>query len=860
MSFQTHISPLFFTELENDFPLIREAFVKSFDEESVRQMDQALLIFQRLKEIHLKLGEIFKQYPAFTELFNKQYLSYKKISEREQIVETCFLEDSLIPQDQNYLFLKDDQVDTNALQTFQTEILAWGDTQVSFHKATQEQVKEHFELELRRKDLSCQCTQCLGAYRTRLREFLYKEQMRLIVEAHDQIKQNLSELSFKDMGQEISQLRKKLDKNFFRSRYHLRRSSLSKLESQTRTAFRDYFSPTSELGKQHSLLVLPLLKEHLRSESLNQELITPEEYQRFFTQIDLGLWKPEHILLKEFAKFVRSVLSYKRRDISGNILREYLGQFWIHSKARLIKRKIIYHQGPTNSGKTHHAVERLCESPSGCYLAPLRLLAGELYDRMTDKGVKTTLLTGEEVIDTPDATHYSSTIEMAKLQQRFDTCVIDEIQMISDPQRGWAWTRALINICADEVHICGDDSVMELVQQILKLTGDELEVRQYERMTPLETLGHTLPLTQLEKGDALIVFSRRNALKYKADLEDVGFKVSIVYGRLGPEVRREQARKFDQGETDIMVSTDAIAMGMNLPIQRIIFSTLSKNFNSKEYHLNDSEIKQISGRAGRYGRYPTGYVSCLTRVQDGLERIDEALEVELDQKDFAMVGPDVEIFNQVNQALATNSLPELKLSEFLRLFNAMSFERPFYCVDLKEMIEVAEMVEAADEHTESLTHTEIFGFACAPVNLGLIDHVQYFVWILNRYVANQPIYYEPIDSESDDIDYLETSIKCVELYQWLARHFSNKNFSFETNDILINKGAAIEKLNTLLSNRITKSCSSCGKALSYSTRFHICDECFNLRRQRQRHRHAQKGPSQNSSRNSKKGRKRPARR
>ena len=78
-------------------------------------------------------------------------------------------------------------------------------------------------------------------------------------------------------------------------------------------------------------------------------------------------------------------------------------------------------------------------------------------------------------------------------------------------------------------------------------------------------------LGDLEKSDALIVFSRKNALKYKAELERVGFKVSIVYGRLSPEVRREQARKFDSGETDIIVATDAIAMGMNLPIKRIIF-------------------------------------------------------------------------------------------------------------------------------------------------------------------------------------------------------------------------------------------------------------------------------------------------
>ena len=108
-------------------------------------------------------------------------------------------------------------------------------------------------------------------------------------------------------------------------------------------------------------------------------------------------------------------------------------------------------------------------------------------------------------------------------------------------------------------------------------------------------------------------------MKYKHELEKCGFKVSIVYGRLSPEVRREQARKFDSGETDIIVSTDAIAMGMNLPIKRIVFSTLTKYINAKEFPISKSEIKQISGRAGRFNRYPTGYVNCLSRVDNGLE-------------------------------------------------------------------------------------------------------------------------------------------------------------------------------------------------------------------------------------------------
>ena len=201
----------------------------------------------------------------------------------------------------------------------------------------------------------------------------------------------------------------------------------------------------------------------------------------------------------------------------------------------------------------------------------------------------------------------------------------------------------------------------------------------------------------------------------------------------------------------------------------------------------------------------------------------------LDQQSQAMVGPDLDIFTKVNNALITNNLPALKLSEFLRLFNTMIFTKPFYCVDLKEMIELAETVEDID-HDNNLSSSEIFGFACAPVNLGLLEHVQYYVWMLKKFVVNEAIKNESINYNSNEIDYLETSIKCVELYQWLSRHFNNKNFEFDFNDLLENKMQAIEKLNTLLSDKITPTCSSCGCKLPEGAQFPICEECFKERR------------------------------
>lgn len=809
--------------------MISTSILEDDESSGMRPLDDSLVILETLESIAVTAHNLLEQNPSLESLFEKNFGRVREVFDREAIVETTLVEEYLFPVTSTYPLLVEGTFSKELTLSYKDTFNAWASEKASNHEATQETIKNKFDIKINEKDLSCHCVQCMGDYRTQVREVVFNMQTSLIDKAEDKLHEWVLVRKISDVSNAVFDLKKNLDKNFHQMRNKLKRSSVNKLENEVKHYYRSKFGANTVLGKVYKEKLMVFFNTLLVEQGFKPELVSSEEYERFFLQLETNIWKGEVFLRKEFERFTQAILALKRKDVSSTILRDYLGQFWLHADARRMNRKIIYHMGPTNSGKTYHAIEALCAAKKGCYLAPLRLLASELYDTMNSKGVKTTLLTGEEVVEVPDATHFSSTIEMAKLQQRFDCCVIDEIQMLTDPQRGWAWTRALVNIQADEIHLCGDHSVLELVKKILALCGDTLEVKEYKRMTELNVLNHQIPLTQMQKNDALIVFSRRNALRYKADLEELDFKVSIVYGRLSPEVRREQARKFDEGETDIMVSTDAIAMGMNLPVKRIVFSALSKFVNDKENPLTFSEIKQIAGRAGRYKRFPVGEVTTLNRVEDGLRILKDALAHHLGQSDKAMVGPDLDIFSSVNNALLSNSLPTLKLSEFLRLFNTMTFQKPFYCVDMKEMIELAEMVEMADED-RTLTNSEIFGFACAPVNLGLIEHVQYYMWILNHYVDNQSIYNEPIDETSDNIDYLETSIKCVELYQWLSRHFNNKNFDFDEQQLLANKTKAIERLNELLSDKIGKTCSSCGCKMPVNARFNICDECFSKRR------------------------------
>ena len=154
--------------------------------------------------------------------------------------------------------------------------------------------------------------------------------------------------------------------------------------------------------------------------------------------------------------------------------------------SRLFSRKIIYHGGPTNSGKTFNALQRLKSSSSGLYLGPLRLLALEIYEDLTASGIYCDLVTGQEKRTVPFSTHKSATVEMCPMIDEFDVVVIDEIQMLSDHHRGHAWVKALLGVRSREVHVCGGTEARNLVKRLCEETGDEFEEIYYERFNELK--------------------------------------------------------------------------------------------------------------------------------------------------------------------------------------------------------------------------------------------------------------------------------------------------------------------------------------------------------------------------------------
>ncbi len=293
-------------------------------------------------------------------------------------------------------------------------------------------------------------------------------------------------------------------------------------------------------------------------------------------------------------------------------LAEYPDSFEV---ARRMPRKFIALLGPTNSGKTHRAMEALAKASSGVYLAPLRLLALENFERLQQarphgEALKVSLVTGEERRLAEGATHVASTVEMLDTRTRVEVAVIDEIQMLADRDRGSAWTAAVCGAPAHVVYLVGAPEARRAIEALAARLECPLEVHVLKRMGPLSMEPSAVrKLRNIQRGDAVIAFSRREVLMWRDMITEMGLSVATVYGNLSPEVRRAQAERFRDGSADVVVATDALAMGLNMPIARIVMTTTVKFNGVDEEEISASLARQIAGRAGRFGVHEEGLVA-----------------------------------------------------------------------------------------------------------------------------------------------------------------------------------------------------------------------------------------------------------
>ena len=488
----------------------------------------------------------------------------------------------------------------------------------------------------------------------------------------------------------------------------------------------------------------------------------------------------------------------------------------LYPLARQMKRHFYLHLGPTNSGKTYEGIQRLHGAVQGLYLGPLRLLAAEQFEALNLADVPCSLVTGEEQIRVPFSRVQSSTVEMADLQTHYDVAVIDECQMIADRDRGGAWTAAILGLCADEIHACASPDAENLLTRIIEDCGDELTIIRHERMTPLEVEkeGFRFP-DSVRPGDALIVFSKARVHAVAAELKTRGYKVSLIYGALPPDVRRNQADRFHRGETEVVVSTDAIAMGMNLPIQRVVFLESEKFDGDVTRLLTDSEIKQIAGRAGRYGKYEIGYVNAFGFRQEMAR---------------AMARPLLPLTEGVigfPESLLGIPLP---LTGILDQWIRMQDKGCFSKASTVRMAELAAMME-----TPKTDRRLLYRFLCIPFDekdpeLLFRWKAMYHAECKGEHIDVLPEMPEIVEPESCTIrmlDELEADYRRCDLYYNYTRLFLP-----EPDKLL----AEIQRRKDLISQGIVhilstqklqqRTCPSCKRHLPWNWPYRLCDSCY----------------------------------
>lgn len=487
-----------------------------------------------------------------------------------------------------------------------------------------------------------------------------------------------------------------------------------------------------------------------------------------------------------------------------------------------MNRHFILHIGPTNSGKTFQSLERLKEAGIGIYLGPLRLLALEVYEKMHDYGVPCTMLTGQECIADAESRITASTIEMADFSKVYDVAVIDEAQMTADPDRGHCWTRAILGLKAKEIHVCMSPAAEEVVTHLIRLCGDDCEIRRYERKTALvcEDKAFSFP-EDVQPGDALVVFSKKAVLDVAGRLEEEGIKASVIYGSLPPEIRRRQMQLFTSGKTSVVVATDAIGMGLNLPVRRIVFVQTEKFDGNTRRGLSVPEIKQIAGRAGRFGIFNTGYVTAMG--EEPLDYIRDRFDIPEEPIHTVSLG-----FPQILLEL------DEPLDVILKVWKSVEPSAPFEKINIDEPLA---LYYQAEKHKDDIYGFEdkkiLYKMITCPIDIKDWNVVMQWLDYCRDYPAN-PYLNHPnrIAAEKKGIQKYETYYRKLDLYYQFSHRF----------DKIIDEGW-LEKERAKTESTIMQvlgkgkktyiaRCQYCGKLLPVGYNFKKCDQCFAAARRR----------------------------
>ena len=341
--------------------------------------------------------------------------------------------------------------------------------------------------------------------------------------------------------------------------------------------------------------------------------------------------------------------------------------------------------GPTNTGKTHYAVERMLARTSGVIGLPLRLLAREVYDKVCAiKGPgQCALITGEEKIVPQHARYFVCTVEAMPMDREFACVAIDEVQLMAHPERGHIFTdRVLHARGTEETLLLGAETAGPLIRHLLPEAVHESR----ERFSTLSYSGPT-KITRLPKRTAIVAFSASEVYAIAELIRRYRGGAAIVMGALSPRTRNAQAAMFQSGEVDFLVATDAIGMGLNLDVEHVAFASIRKYDGARRRLLTPMEAGQIAGRAGRFrkdGTFgPTG--DCRPFELEMVSRIENH---DFEPINFALWRNSVLNFDSLDSLEYTLNCPpsDTRLKRVVGTEDELSLERLIHQEDIRESI------------------------------------------------------------------------------------------------------------------------------------------------------------------------------
>ena len=507
----------------------------------------------------------------------------------------------------------------------------------------------------------------------------------------------------------------------------------------------------------------------------------------------------------EIQKFLRERMEEEARERQLREITKLYESFSPESyveRAQTLNRIFILHVGPTNSGKTYDAIEDLKTHTPGVYLGPLRLLALEMFDKLNDAGVPCSMLTGEESIPVEGAQVVSSTIELCNFNAHYKTAVIDEAQMIADKDRGAAWLKAICLVDAEVVHVCMAPEALPFIKQLITSFEDPYNVVQHERLAPLQYARQCRGYHDFKPDDAIICFSRKNVLSTAAILEKEGFHASVIYGALPPEARRNEVRKYLSGENNIVVATDAIGLGISLPIRRVIFAETQK-FDGKEFRpLTTAEINQIGGRAGRYGLHEYGEV--LTVGTDRL--VAERLGQRVKPIRQACIGFPREV-------LASDYPMDLLLTAWDKMPKAPEFVR-------ENMQDARILLKHLQKRITSENRELVYDLITCPVDTRSDELIIYWAKCAAAILKNKHV---PAPYFGDEtLQDCELQYKAYDIHHQLLRRIGVEDDCTAQRKAICDRIAELMKVSKV---QYIRRCRSCGKELPIGAVYNYCDRC-----------------------------------